>query len=103
LQIGGEISADWLQSRWEFDSEVRLDLDPEKKTLKITTYHTSLETEKANRRIIQHLAKDFKGRNLIDQEEPKRITFGSFSNEQRILFFMLFTGLQEYNGLTFKL
>lgn len=95
-------TSDWLQSRREFDSEVRLDLDPEKKTLKITTYHTSKETEKANRRIIQHLAKDFKGRNLIDQEEPKRITFGSFSNEQRILFFMLFTGLQEYNGLTFK-
>lgn len=95
-------TSDWIQSRRVFDSEVKLELDPAKKRLKITTYHTSVETEKANRRIIQHLAKDFKNRDIIDNEEPNRVTFGSFSNAQRILFFMLFTGLQEFSGLTFK-
>lgn len=95
-------SSDWISGRRVFDGEIRFELDRLNKFLKVTTFHTAIETEKANRRLTQYIERDMRVRKMIGRDDAIKITFGSFTNAQRILFFMKFTALNEDVGLVFK-
>jgi hypothetical protein len=94
-------ASDWTQSRRVFDAEIRLTLDAREKKLTIATSHTSAETEQTNRLITRSVERDFKEKKFIGAEPANRITFGSFNNQQRILFFMKFTGINNVPGIRF--
>lgn len=94
-------ASDWTQSRRVFDAEVRLTLDTSEKKLVISTTHTATETERNNRLIGRFIEKDFRQKSFIGEGPANRITFGSFSNLQRILFFMKFTGINDIPGIRF--
>gem|GEM_PF-2084442 len=96
------IAADWIRARRVFDGEIRYTLNLEEKRLDVTTLHTATEIEKANRRFTGHVQRELKKNLYIDSDEEARITFGSFSNQQRVLFFMKFTAFNEHVGITFK-
>ena len=96
------IAADWIRSRRVFEGSIRFTLDAESKRLIVTTIHTSAETEMVNRLVSRHIAKDLRDRQIIGKEPITRVTFGSFTNEERIRFFMKFTGVNEPIGISFE-
>jgi hypothetical protein len=95
------ITADWIRSRRIFEGSIRFTYYSQLKRLTVTTIHTSTETEKVNRLLARHVTSDLRDRQVIGKEPETRVTFGSFNNEERIRFFMIFTGLNESMGLKF--
>lgn len=95
------MSADWIRSRRVFEGSIRWTHDPVLKRLIVTTIHTSDETAVVNRLVSRHIAKDLRDRKIIGEQPLTRVTFGSFTNEERIQFFMKFTGIDEAIGISF--
>lgn len=96
------LSADVTNSCRVFESSIRYTLDAEAKRLIITTNHTSNETQQVNDRIVAAINKHLTQQQLITPESEFRVRFNSFNNEERIRFFMQFTGLNEWNGASFE-
>lgn len=93
--------ADWIKGKRQFEGEVRYTLSPDKKTIKVIATHTSSETEKINKRFTHKIEREWKEKEYIDKDEDQRVLFNSFRNEQRIAFFMKFSGLNDPIGITF--
>lgn len=96
------VTADWLESKRTFEGSIRFTLDKSAKKLIINTEHTSSETERICRRVRQHVEADLRQRKVIGTEPPNEVKFGSFSNEERIRFFMEFTAPNPDAEYTFQ-
>lgn len=94
--------ADWIRSRRIFEGEVRYTYDPTNRTVNVTAFHTSDETERANRLLINHVRQGMKQKNVIQDGSETSVTFGSLSNAQRIAFFMKFTGFNDLLIFSFE-
>jgi hypothetical protein len=94
--------ADWIRSRRIYEGEVRYTHKPENQTLEVTAFHTSDETERANRLLINHVRSDMKKREIIHDGDETIVTFGSLTNAQRIAFFMQFTSFNDISVFSFE-
>ncbi len=85
------VTADWLEAKRVFEGSIRFTLNKDTKVLVINTEHTSAETERICRKVRSFVEKDLRERSVIGVEPLCVVNFGSFTNEERILFFMAFT------------
>ncbi|MFO1438034.1 MAG: hypothetical protein U1F81_06885 [Verrucomicrobiaceae bacterium] len=96
------IGSDLTANSRHFESQVRWTLDVDAKRLLVTTIHTSRETEQANQSVVRVINKHLREQQFIEPGSEFRLCFKSFTNEQRIVFLMQFSGLDEWNGLSFE-
>lgn len=87
-----DISQDLVKRDLIFHGEVIVEKTGKNLKLYVSSEHTSVETGIINSRIISHLSKELKSCGIVSNSEPAKITFGLFTNSQRILFFKRLTG-----------
>ena len=86
-----DYSKDWLQRELNFEGEVRVEQTDDELKLEFLTKHTSKETEIINKKIGDRICKLLKQANVTVTDEPQKITFGEFSNQERVRFFKRLT------------
>jgi hypothetical protein len=59
--------------------------------LDFSSTHSSKETEAINKKITSRISKILNDSNLVSNIKPQQITFGSFTNEERVRFFKRLT------------
>jgi hypothetical protein len=86
-----DYSKDWLQRELKFEGEIRIKQADDGLQLEFFTTHTSKETEIINKKIEDRICKLLKQANVTVTDEPQKITFGEFSNQERVRFFKRLT------------
>lgn len=83
----------WFRIKNEFSGEVILQKLPGKgNRVQIQIIHTSPETTDVSNRVVRHLERHFKENGHMDaRKEIRGITFGDFTNEERMGFFLSLT------------
>lgn len=79
-----DFSKDWIQRELSFDGQVTIERKGGELKLEFTSTHSSKETELVNKKITSRIAKVLHSENLVQQEEPLSVTFGSLNNEERV-------------------
>ena len=87
-----DISQDLIKRELTFTGELTIERDDKELKLYASSEHTAPETEKINNRLLSHLSKALKASGIVSKENPSKITFGLFSNKERILFFKRLAG-----------
>jgi hypothetical protein len=87
-----DFSKDWVERELRFGGEIIIERQGNCLKLDFASRHSSKETEAINRRITTRICKILKDSNAVWSEAPKRITFGGFSNTERVRFFKRLTG-----------
>lgn len=86
-----DFSKDWIQRELYFSGEIVVERQGTSLSLDFVSTHSSKETEAINRRITSRISQVLHQANVVAEPEPTRITFGSFSNEERVRFFKRLT------------
>lgn len=86
-----DFSKDWIQRELYFNGEIVVERRGASLSLDFVSTHSSKETEAINRRITSRISQVLHRANVVAQSEPVRITFDSFSNEERVRFFKRLT------------
>lgn len=86
-----DFSKDWIQRELYFNGEIIVERRGTNLSLDFVSTHSSKETEAINRRITSRISQVLHQANIVEKSEPSRITFGSFSNEERVRFFKRLT------------
>lgn len=86
-----DFSKDWIQRELSYDGHVTIERQDGELKLELTSTHSSKETELVNKRITSRIAKVLHGENLVKEDEPLSVTFGAFSNEERVRYFKRLT------------
>ncbi|MDO3525062.1 GapS4b family protein [Ralstonia pseudosolanacearum] len=86
-----DFSKDWIQRELSFDAKVTIECQGGELKLEFTSIHSSKETELVNKKITSRIAKVLHGENLVKDDEPISVTFGSLDNEERIRYFKRLT------------
>lgn len=89
-----DFSKDWIQRELSFDAQVTIERQGGELKLEFTSTHSSKETEILNKKITSRIAKVLHGENLVKDDEPLSVTFGSMNNEERIRYFKRLTAGQ---------
>lgn len=87
-----DFSQDWIKRELNFSGEITIERQGTNLKLDFASTHTSRETESINRRMISRIAKVLKQAGATQSENERRITFGSFTNIERVRFFKRLTG-----------
>ncbi len=90
--IRKDFSKDWTQRELRFDGEVTIERQVSSLKLDFSSTHSSKETEIANRRITARISKALKDSGITQSDIDRRITFGNFTNVERVRFFKRLTG-----------
>lgn len=96
------VSSDLFKTIRQFHGSIRYTHNSKSKTLTVTTVHTSPETESVNRLLVSRTNRHLRDCNFITPHSEFKIVFGSFTNEQRMIFLMQFTGLNEAHDINFQ-
>lgn len=92
----------WSSAETIFSGSVEVKKIMEKGKVKLSISHTAKETKSLGNKICSGLVKDFKERNYIPKEsDVKKVHFDSFSNEDRIQFFLELSVENTSNILSF--
>lgn len=86
-----DYSKEWLERELEFEGEVSIEKKGNALVLEFSSTHSSKETEEINRKIVNQVSKVLKRNNIATSSNPRAITFGSFSNIERVRFFKRLT------------
>lgn len=86
-----DFSKDWIQRELSFDAQVTIERQGGELKLEFTSTHSSKETELLNKKITSRIAKLLHSENLVKDDEPLSVTFGSLNNEERIRYFKRLT------------
>ncbi len=86
-----DFSKDWIERELSFDAQVTIERQGGELKLEFTSTHSSKETELVNKKITSRIAKVLHCENLVKDDEPHSVTFGSLSNEERIRYFKRLT------------
>lgn len=86
-----DFSKDWIQRELIFDGQVLIERAGQALKLDFVSTHSSKETELINKKLTSRIAKVLHGVSLVSTDEPKSITFGSMSNEERVRYFKRLT------------
>ena len=87
-----DFSKDWVKRELSFGGEIIIERQGSCLKLDFASKHSSKETETINRRITARICKILSESKAVQSDEPRRITFGSFSNFERVQFFKRLTG-----------
>ena len=86
-----DFSKDWLQRELDFEGEIVIERHGGTLKLDFSSTHSSKETERINRKIVSRVSKILNDSKLVSSSKPNQITFGSFSNKERVRFFKRLT------------
>lgn len=96
-----DLSKCWATEKREFNASLEIIRTPETNTVKIITYSTAEETKKVATKVINNLLKHFEVQGNIESAKSiQRILFSSFSNSNRIQYFLSLT--KNINFLIFE-
>lgn len=86
-------SKEWFRTNNQSKGQITLEKVPTKDGLvRLQIVHTSPETTDIANKVVKQLESHFKSSGYTDpKSDTKKITFGDFTNEQRIIFFLKFT------------
>lgn len=87
-----DFSKDWTQRELRFSGEISIERQGNSLKLDFSSTHSSRETEAINRRITSKISRTLKDTGVTKSEVERRITFGSFTNVERVRFFKRLTG-----------
>lgn len=87
-----DFSQDWTKRELNFAGEITIERQGTNLKLDFASMHSSRETESINRRMISRIARVLKQAGATQSENERRITFGSFTNIERVRFFKRLTG-----------
>ena len=87
-----DFSKDWVERELRFGGEIIIERQGNCLKLDFASRHSSKETEAINRKITTRICKILNDSKAVRSETPKRITFGAFSNTERVRFFKRLTG-----------
>lgn len=90
--IRKDFSKDWVERELSFGGSIIIERQGNLLKLDFASRHSSKETESINKRITARICKILNDGKLVKSEEPKRITFSSFDNVERVRFFKRLTG-----------
>lgn len=87
-------SKEWFRTDNQFKGSVAIEKKmSDNDGVQLQIVHTSPETTEIANKVVTKLETHFKEKRYIDADKGiARITFGDFTNEQRVLFFLRFTG-----------
>jgi hypothetical protein len=85
-------SKEWFRAKNEFKGQVTLEKINTGNKVQLQIIHTSPETTEISNKVVKHLERHFKTNNYMDPvKEIHKIQYNSFSNDERIRFFLSFT------------
>ena len=87
-----DFSKDWNRRELNFSGEITIERGGANLKLDVASTHSSKETETINRRLISRISKLLKDAGATKSENERRITFGGFTNVERVRFFKRLTG-----------
>lgn len=87
-----DFSKDWTKRELNFSGEITIERQGANLKLDFASTHSSRETEIINRRLISRISKILKDAGATQSENERRITFGCFTNVERVRFFKRLTG-----------
>jgi len=87
-----DFSKDWVERELSFGGEIIIERQGNCLKLDFASRHSSKETETINKRITARICKILSESKTVQSDALKRITFGSFSNSERVRFFKRLTG-----------
>jgi len=87
-----DYSKDWVERELNFGGEIIIERQGSSLKLDFASTHSSRETEAINRKIAARVSKILNNAKAVQSETPRRITFNSFSNVERVRFFKRLTG-----------
>jgi hypothetical protein len=96
-----DYSKDWIERELYFTGGIVFSRRKDEVIVELQKTHTSKETDRINSIFARAITTHLKNGGLIKEQKPQSIRFDDFSNEERILFFMLLTGANT-KPLTFK-
>lgn len=85
-----DYAKDWFNHTSVHEASVELTVNPNTNKLVVSSEYTAEETKEVNELIIKKVCSALKDEKYIDNEKPKEIRFGDFSNENRINFLLNF-------------
>lgn len=100
--VRNQVSSSWITSKAEFTGKVVLNHLPDESKMEVRLYHSSPETQKVNDLCKKKVISICENKNFLKKESEESITFGDFSNEQRVLFFNKFTSSFDAEDFEFK-
>lgn len=86
-----DFSKDWTQRELRFSGEISIERQGNSLKLDFSSTHSSKETEIINRRLTSRISRILKDTGITKSEVERRITFGSFTNVERVRFFKRLT------------
>lgn len=86
-----DFSQDWIRREVEYPGEIILEQKGSGLVLEAALSRTSKDTNDFNRRILGRAASALKKGNFIKKEEANKITYASFEDSERVLFFKKLT------------
>jgi len=89
--IRNHITANWIKSHPKFTGRIELKKKLGSNKLVIEGYHSSQETKDINSIFKTLLKRHFTNQNVIKEDSERSLTFGDFTNAERLSFFMKFT------------
>lgn len=87
-----DYSKDWVSRELDFSGEIIIERTGNSLKLDFSSTHSCRETETINKRITSQISRILKTSGVTDSEKEKKITFGSFTNVERVRFFKRLTG-----------
>lgn len=86
-----DFSKEFTKRELKFSGEIIIEQQGNNLKLDFTSTHSSKETETINRRLLSRVSKVLKEAGTTTSEIPNRITFGNFSDLERVRFFKRLT------------
>jgi hypothetical protein len=87
-----DYSKDWISREINFSGEIVIERQGKTLKLEFSSTHSSRETEAINRLITSRITKLLKDAGSTQNEKEKKITFGAFSNVERVRYFKRLKG-----------
>lgn len=81
-----DLSKDFLLQELSFEATISFEKINDSIKVKATSKYSSNETAAINKKLLNHFARDLKAKNILEKEEPEKIIFSDFNNEERIKF-----------------
>ncbi|WP_151798983.1 hypothetical protein [Acinetobacter calcoaceticus] len=81
-----DMSKDFLFQELKYEGFINVKKVDNDIKIKTDATHTSKETEYINQQLLKLLAKHLKDKNIFESEEPRKILFKDFNNQERIIF-----------------
>lgn len=94
------VGRNWIKTTERSTGKIRVIKDPNSKKLYLQEHHSTSDTKEVNSMVRRWIRASGEERKIFERESEKVLTFGDFTNRQRMEFLMYFTG--DYPGEKFS-